>query len=212
VGVAGHDDEAPTPRQGRHRRLRVPTRALAYLGVLAAGLIIGWVLFGRDDDAPAPQAAPTATLAPGQQRVPVDARLYPRFGLALGVPKGWSTTSRRGVLNAASPDQRVSVAFSVAGGAGHGPRVRRADREQIARLFAAKEVSRKRAKVGAEPTIVTELAGRTRDGKSLRILSMAASSHWRTYSVQVFTVPAPGAARLLELRALLTSVGFSEPA
>ena len=208
--MANDRDEPPAPA----RRRRVPVRALAYAGVLAAGVIIGWVLFGNGDDgsSPAPQRAQTAT-APGkgQQRVAVDARLYPSFGLALGVPKGWRTTIRRGVLNAASADSRISVAFSVAGGAGQGPRVRRADREQLTRLFHAREVSRQRAKVGAAPTIVTELDGRARNSQRVRILSMAASSHWRTYSVQVFSAPAPGARRLLELRALLTSVGYSQP-
>jgi hypothetical protein len=205
------DDDRAAPR--RRRRPRVPVRALAYAGVLAAGVLIGWVLFDGEDSSPAPERAATATApAKGQQRVPVDARLYPRFGLALGVPKGWRTTIRRGVLNAASGDGRISVAFSVAGGAGQGPRVRRSDRNELTRLFAAREVSRQRAKVGTAPTIVTELAGRSRNRRPIRILSMATSSRWRTYSVQVFTAPAPGARRLLELRALLTSVGYSQPA
>ena len=73
-------------------------------------------------------------------------------------------------------------------------------------------VSRSRSKIGALSTIVTEMLGRSDKGHPIRILSAGVTTHWRTYSVQVFTVPAPGAARLLELRALLTSVGFSEPA
>lgn len=204
------DGETSAPR--RRRRPRVPVRAIAFAGVLAAGVLIGWVLFGDDDSSPAPERAATATApAEGQKRVAVDARLYPRFGLALGVPKGWRTTIRRGVLNAASNDGRVSVAFSVSGGSGEGPRVRRSDREELARLFKARELSRQRAKVGNAPTIVTELSGRSRNGRPIRILSMAASSRWRTYSVQVFTAPTPGSTRLLELRALLTSVGYSQP-
>jgi hypothetical protein len=203
------DDEPSAPR--RRRRIRVPVRAVAFAGVLVAGVLIGAVIFGGHDDlSPVPVATATAP-AKGQQRVPVAARLYPRFGLALGVPRGWRTTIRRGVLNVASSDGRVSVALSIAGGANQGARVRRADREQLARLFKAREVSRQRAKVGAAPTIVTELDGRSRNRQRIRILSMASSSHWRTYSVQVFTVPAPGAQRLLELRALLTSVGYSDP-
>ncbi|HUR86201.1 MAG TPA: hypothetical protein VMY78_12730 [Solirubrobacteraceae bacterium] len=198
--------------QRRRRAPRVPVRAIAFLGVLAAGVLIGWVLFGDDDSSQGPQPASTATApATGETRVDVDARLYPRFGLALGLPEGWRATVRRGVLTTASRDATISVAFSVAGGGGQGPRVRRAERQELARLFDAREVSRRRAKVGAAPTIVTELSGRARRSGRIRILSMAASSRWRTYSVQVFTVPAPGARRLLELRALLTSVGYSEP-
>lgn len=205
------DDNPSVPP--RRQRPRVPVRALAFAGVLAAGVLIGWVLFGGDESSPAPEAVATATApAKGQQRVAVDARLYPRFGLALGVPKGWRTTIRRGVLNVAGSDGRVSVAFSVSGRPGEGPRVRRSDRKELTRLFSARELSRQRAKVGAAPTIVTELAGRSRNRQPIRILSMAASSRWRTYSVQVFTAPAPGSKRLLELRALLTSVGFSQPA
>ncbi len=209
--MTADSDEPAGP--ARRRRPRVPVRAVAFAGVLAAGVLIGWVLFGNDDDpAPAPERAQTATApAKGQQRVDVDARLYPRFGLAFGVPKGWRATIRRGVLNAASTDNRVSVAFSVSAGAGEGARVRRADRQELTRLFSARELSRQRAKVGAAPTIVTELDGKARNGRRVRILSMAASSRWRTYSVQVFTVPAPGPRRLLELRALLTSVGYSQP-
>ncbi len=207
------EDERDDEQVRRRRRARVPVRAIAFLGVLAAGVLIGWVLFGDDDASQAPQPASTAT-APGkgEARVDVDARLYPRFGLALGLPKGWRARVRRGVLTTASRDATVSVAFSVAGGANQGPRVRRAEREELARLFKARELSRRRARVGAAPTIVTELAGTARGSGRIRILSMAASSRWRTYSVQVFTLPAPGARRLLELRALLTSVGYSEPA
>jgi hypothetical protein len=187
-------------------------RAVAFAGVLAAGVLIGWVLFGDDDGAQAPSAQRTTT-APAARgpQVSVRQKAYPRFGLSIGVPEGWRTRIRRGVLNGSSADGTVSVAFSVAGGAGEGRAVRRSDRRQLARLFDAREVKRERAKIGAAPTIVTELAGRTRRRQRIRILSMAVSSRWRTYSVQVFTVLAPRARQLLELRALLTSVGYRRP-
>ena len=79
------------------------------------------------------------------------------------------------------------------------------------RLFGAEELSRSRAKVGTASTVVTELIGQTRDRKPIRILSMGASSPYRTYSIQVFTVPRPIARRIAELRTLLASVRFRKP-
>jgi hypothetical protein len=207
-----HDDEPTARRRPRRRRPRVPVRAVAFVGVLAAGVLIGWVLFGGDDGTRAPAQQATSTAPAGRQpRIVVDSRAFPRFGLSFGLPRGWRTRTRRGVLNAASADGSVSVAFSVAAGAGEGPAVRRSDRRQLTRLFRAREVSRERARIGNAPTIVTEFVGRTRRRQPIRILSMAVSSRWRTYSVQVFTVVAPRARRLLELRSLLSSVGYRQP-
>ncbi|MEA2153870.1 MAG: hypothetical protein QOE11_10 [Solirubrobacteraceae bacterium] len=206
------DNEAPAGRGRRRPRLRrrLPRGAIPFAGVLVAGVLIGWVLFHDDGSGPAPRKSTTAP-AQRQARASVDVSVYPRFGLTLGVPKGWRTSIRRGVLNAASADRSVSVALSVAGGPGDGRKVRRTDRVQLARLFKARELSRRRTQVGGAPTIVTELLGRTPRGQRIRILSMAASSRWRTYSAQVFTVPAPSTAHLLELRTLLTAVTYSRP-
>ena len=115
------------------------------------------------------------------------------------------------MLTAVSSDESVSVAISSAGGAGAGQRVRRADRAELARLFKARELSRQRAKVGTATTIVTELVGRARNRRPIRILSMGASSRWRTYSIQAFTVLQPTALRVSELRVLLASLRFREP-
>lgn len=208
--ATGHEQEPPAPR--RRRRPHVPVRLIAFVGVLCAGVLIGWVLFNRDDSTPARSAPVTTTGQPaGQRRIPVDSRHYPRYGLTFGLPKGWETSIRRGVLNAASGDDVVSVAISAAGGPGDGQQVRRSDRRELTRLFRARELTRQRAKVGLAPTIVTELVGRTRRRHRIRILSMAASSRWRTYSIQVFTVLQPNARRLLELRTLLASVRYREP-
>jgi len=188
----------------RPRRPRVPKQVIAFIGVLCAGVLIGWVVFRDDDSAP----ATTATPGPG---VAVERRVYPRLGLALGVPDGWRTRFRQGVVNAASPDDSVSVAFSLAGGPAAGPSVRRSDRSELMRLFKARELGRRRASVGGATTIMTELGGQTAKGRRIRILSMGPSSRWQTYSIQAFTVPRPSAPRLAELRALLASVGYSQP-
>jgi len=58
---------------------------------------------------------------------------------------------------------------------------------------------------------VTELVGRSRNGRPIRILSLGASSRWRTYSIQSFTVLRPPVRRLAELRTLTTSVRFRQP-
>jgi CBS-domain-containing membrane protein len=201
--MSSEAEDAPAPAK-RRRRSRLPVQLIAFLGVLAAGVLIGWVVF-RDDDSP-----PTATAPVGSGPV-VEPRVYPQMGLALGVPDGWRTRFRQGVVNVASRDDSVSVAFSVAGAASVGPRVRRSDRNELKRLFKAHEIGRRRAKVAGASTVLTELAGRTAKRQRIRILSMGPSSRWRTYSIQVFTVPRPSAPRLAELRVLLASVGFREP-
>lgn len=188
---------------GRRRRL---AQLIAFVGVLCAGVLIGWVVFRDDDAAPAP-----ATTTAAGQPVAADARVYPKLGLTLDLPKGWRTSFRGSVLTAVSRNETMSLALSEAGGANAGPRVRRADRNELARLFKARELSRQRAKVGTAETIVTELVGRARNRRPIRILSMGASSRWRTYSIQAFTVLRPIARRVAELRTLLTSVRYRRP-
>jgi hypothetical protein len=204
----GHGEAPPArPRpRPRARRKRLGIQALAFAGVLAAGLLIGWVLFRDDDSSQAP--IPTTPAVAG---VAVDARVYPKLGLALSLPKGWTTAFRGAVLTAASRDETVSVAISSAGNADAGPRVRRADRRELTRLFHAREVGRQRSKVGTATTIVTELLGRARNRRPIRVLSMGPSSRWRTYSIQSFAVLQPTPARIAELRALLASVRYREP-
>jgi hypothetical protein len=198
-------EEEPTPPP-RRRPPRVAVQAIAFAGVLLAGVLIGWVVFRDDESTP---ASATTTVA----GVPVtsDARVYPKLGITLELPKGWTTSFRQSVLTAVSADDTVSLALSAAGGAGEGQRVRRFDRTQLARLFNARELGRQRAKVGTATTIVTELFGRARNGKPIRILSMGAASRWRTYSVQAFMVPQPREVRLAELRTLLASLRYREP-
>lgn len=51
----------------------------------------------------------------------------------------------------------------------------------------------------------------TRAGHGVRILTLAAATHWRTYSVQLFSDPRPTLGRLAEARALLGSVVLFRP-
>ena len=200
------DEAATDERAGARRSRRGAAQVVAFIGVLCAGLLIGWVLFRDDDSLPA-----SATTTVAGVPVTADAREYPKLGITLNLPKRWETSFRQSVLTAVSPDATVSVALSAAGGAGDGQQVRRSDRTELASLFRARELGRHRAKVGTATTIVTELVGQSRNRKPIRILSMGASSRWRTYSIQAFTVPQPRELRLAELRTLLTSMRFRQP-
>jgi hypothetical protein len=204
--MATEPDEPATAVQPR-RRPRFPTKLVAFAGVLCAGVLIGWVVFGGDDDG----ASTRAAAGPEAQRVATEPRDYPGLGLSFELPATWRTSFRGAVLTAAARDDSVSVALTNAGGARDGQKVRRADRTELARLFTAEQLSRQRAKVGTASTVVTELIGQTRDRRPIRILSMGASSRWRTYSIQVFTVPRPIARRIAELRTLLASVRYRKP-
>lgn len=208
---ADHDEDVDRepgepPRGGRRRRPHIPPKFLAFAGVLAAGVLIGWVVF-REDESPPDSGATTVA----GQLVAADERVYPRLGIKLDLPKGWETSFRQSVLTAVSSDETVSVAIAAAAGGGKGPQVRRSDRNELAKLFKAHELSRNRARIGTATTIVTELLGQSRNGRPIRILSMGASSRWRTYSIQSFTVLRPTARRLAELRTLMTSVRYRQP-
>ena len=183
-------------------------KLIAFAGVLCAGVLIGWVVFRDDDDG---GGSTRAASGPEAQRVATEARDYPGLGLSFKLPATWRTSFRGAVLTAAARDDSVSVALSSAGGPRDGQKVRRADRDELTRLFTAEQLSRQRATVGTASTVVTELIGQTRDRRPIRILSMGASSPWRTYSIQVFTVPRPIARRIAELRTLLASVRYRKP-
>lgn len=209
---AGSDEHASAaPAQDsrglRARRLvHAPKQIIAFLGVLFAGMLIGWVVFRDDETATTPSASTVAG-----QRVAADARVYPKLGITLDLPKGWKTSFRGSVLTAVSADETMSLALATAGGADVGPNVRRTDRAELARLFNARELGRHRAKVGTATTIVTEMAGRARNRRPIRILSMGPSSRWRTYSIQTFTVLQPSIQRIAEMRTLLASVRYRRP-
>lgn len=203
------DDDRPPPAPRARPRRRAGVQIVAFAGVLCAGVLIGWILF-RDDDGSAATTGTTAVLDQ-RARLDVNRRAYPRLGLIVSVPKGWQTKLREGVLNLASADNRVSVAISAAGGPSAAKKVRASDRVELKRLFGARELDRRRGRVGSSQTIVTEFVGRTRKRQRIRILSMGAASRWRTYSVQVFTALAPTPTRLVELSTLIASVRFSDP-
>ena len=50
---ARHDPPSAEPQ----RRLRLPTKLIAFAGVLCAGVLIGWVVFRDDGDSRSPAAS-----------------------------------------------------------------------------------------------------------------------------------------------------------
>lgn len=186
-------------------------RALGLIGgallAVALGILIGWLLFRGDERRP---PSPVATVAPPPGAAGAPAR-FDQFGLRFQRPAGWSTAIKQGVLNVAAPGSTVAVTVSMTQRRTDERAVRRKDRADLKRLFKAREVERRRYAVGPLPTLVTELAGTTRRGSQVRILSMAVSSRWRTYSVQVFSTPRPTRLETLQLQALIASFQFRRP-
>ena len=190
----GDGDDAPARR-------RPPVSVLVALaGVLIAGVMIGWFI-ARDDDSDA--AAPV--------RVAVQRHHYAHAGLSLGVPKRWQATSGPRAVRAATRGGSVTAVFSAAGHPGRARRVREAERRALVRQFGARVISMRRARVGRESPVVTELAGRTPTGRAIRILSTATSSRWRTYGIRVVTTPRLSATVAAELRTLLRSLHYVKP-
>ena len=184
---------------------RLITGALLAVGV---GLLIGWAVFGGGDGKASTDATTPAVSATTGAGAVVR---FGQYGITLRRPAGWSSTITKGVLNLAAPDSTISLAVSMAPGHPGVKGVRRSDREELARLFHAREVDRRRYAVGPLNTLVTEMVGRTGQGHPVRVLSMGVSSRWRTYSVQVFSAPHPPRARALELQGLVACFAFARP-
>ncbi len=195
-------------RRNLRRALDTPSGRLIIGALLAVaiGVVIGWMLF-RDDGAPAPPQATTPLTTTGAG---APAR-FSQFGLRFQRPAGWTSTIEQGVLNVSAPDKSVSVAVAMPPGKPDVKGLRGSDREELAKLFDAREVGRRRYAVGPLPTLVTELLGRTEAGREIRILSMGVSSRWRTYSVSIFSAPQAQQGRALELQTLIASFEFRKP-
>lgn len=196
------NDSTRTPSAATRRLLG---GALLAVGV---GVLIGWAIFhgGGDDSGRAGAAAPVTV--PGAQAAPAR---FNQFGITFQRPAGWSTEIKEGVLNVAAPDRTVVLTVSKPPGKPDVRELRGNDREELKKLFDAKEVQRRRFSVGPLDTLVTEMLGKTRTGRKVRILSMGVSSKWATYSIQVFSAPKLSAQRALELQSLINSFKFHKP-
>lgn len=184
---------------------------LAGGGVLAVGVgvLIGWAVFHGGDRAGGTSAGTSGGITvPGAAAAPVS---FDQFGITFQRPAGWSTAIRRGVLNVAAPDRSVVLTLSMPPGRPDVRTLRGKDRQELEKLFSAKEVQRRRFSVGPLDTLVTEMLGRTNSGRRIRILSMGVASKWRTYSIQVFSAPRLPAQQALQLQALINSFRFRKP-
>lgn len=216
--AAGDAPDLVCPFMAR-RQARAPRRGpqvLALVATLALGTVLGWAIFGRDGDDAQPKAAttgPTGPTATGAgPKVSLSKAAFPRLGLAFGRPLGWTASQQSGVVKLSATDATVSLAVSIAGAAGRDKQVRRYEQGQLLRLFKpARVIGRQRGKIGLLPVLSTEIAGTIKRRRPIRILSTAATTRYRTYSVQVFSTPRPPAARLAEVRAMLNSFRFAKP-
>jgi len=187
-------------------------QALALIVTLGLGTLLGWALFGREGDEATRTVDNTRSTAVAQPKAALAQKSYPKLGVSFGRPSGWKASVQGGVVKLSATDATVSLAVSISGGANREKEIRRSDQAQMLRLFKpARVIGRTRGKLGPLPVLSTEIAGTTKRRRPLRILTTAATSRFRTYSLQVFSTPAPPAARLSEVRTILDSFRFAEP-
>jgi len=185
---------------------------LAVLIALIVGGVIGALVFGGDDSSPGNGSNTTSTAGSAADASNPAPTRYGSLGMSIAQPRGWKVIVKSGVVRMLSPDQTASLAVSAPQGPGHEVELRRADAQELKSLFApARLLGRRRGKIGGLPALTTELSGVTPKHRRVRILSTAVSSTFRTYSVQVFTVPRPASARLLQVRDALGSMRFFAP-
>lgn len=183
---------------------------LAVLTALIVGGVVGALVFGGNGSSS--DRSTTSSTATPTVATSLRPKRYGSLGMSIAPPRGWRVTERSGVIRMLSPDQTVSLAVSAPQSAGHEVDLRRSDSQALQSLFKpARVLGRQRGKIAGAPALTTELSGVTPKHRPVRILSTAVSSAYRTYSVQVFTVPKPATARLLEIRNALGSMQFFAP-
>jgi hypothetical protein len=137
---------------------------------------------------------------------------YANLGLEFAQPLGWARSRRGGEILVRSNDRTTAVAIS-SPTQGDFARLVAADsvRTLLRHYAPARVIARRVGRLGRMPVKTTEIVGATRTGRGIRILALAAATHWRTYSVQLFSDLRPTLARLAEARALLGSVVLFKP-
>jgi hypothetical protein len=137
---------------------------------------------------------------------------YANLGLEFAQPLGWARSRRGGAILVRSNDRTTAVAIS-SPTKGDFARLVAADsvRTLLRDYAPARVIARRAGRLGRVPVKTTEIVGATSTGRGIRILSLAAATHWRTYSVQLFSNVRPTLARLAEARALIGSVVLFKP-
>ena len=180
-------------------------RALAAL--VAAGALPAMAGCGGD----AQRRASTSRL-PASLTLRVRNVSYANLGLEFAQPLGWARSRRGGAILVRSNDRTTAIAISSPTRGDFARLVADDSVRTLLRDYApARVIARRDGRLGRVPVRTTEILGATRTGRGVRILSLAAATHWRTYRVQLFSDPRPTLARLAEARALLGSVVLFKP-
>jgi hypothetical protein len=137
---------------------------------------------------------------------------YANLGLEFAQPLGWARSRRGSAILVRSNDRTTAVAIS-SPTQGDFARLVAADsvRTLLRDYAPARVIADRAGRLGRVPVKTTEIVGAAARGRRIRILSLAAATHWRTYSVQLFSDARPTLARLAEARALLGSVVLFKP-
>src|SRR6478672_6705600 len=103
--------------EGGLRGLLENTWARVLIGLVfavAAGVLIGYAVFGDDGDSGRSPATAPATVPPATAAAAAGALVrFDQYGLTLRRPAGWTSGIKRGVLNVAAPDETVSLALAM---------------------------------------------------------------------------------------------------
>ena len=174
--------------------------------MLAAGLaLVAVIVFrggdGEETDAPAPRA----TSAPE-----ADPLSYPRQGLRLMRPPGWTAQLRDGVIRLRAP--MASVAISTDGRDVDSAAIRSRALSVVRRgLALATRTGRSTLSFGGLRAPAHELRGRAPGGAQIDVVVAGADGRWRTYGVTIVRAEAAPAQRLEDIAAILASVRIHRP-
>ena len=137
---------------------------------------------------------------------------YANLGIAFVQPVGWARSRRGSAILVRSRDRTTAVAISSPTKRDFARLVAADAVRTLLRDYApARVIASRPGRLGRVPVKTTEIVGATRTGRGIRILSLAAATHLRTYSVQLFSDLRPTLGRLAEARALLGSVVLFKP-
>lgn len=198
------------PEHRRPRRARLG--ALAG-GVLAAAGITVLVLWGAALlSGPSPPEGQSARASGGDAEL-VRFKLTDRkLAVQLSYPLTWQRRSKDGVTRLKSPDRSMTIAMAAPTGPGNARQVRSDTERALREAYGpARVVARDRGLVSRRPALATEFAATDRRGDPLRILSIVASSGFRTYSLALFSGPRPDPRRYAEAQMILRSLHFIRP-
>lgn len=143
----------------------------------------------------------------------MDPLFFPRKGLRLDRPDAWTAKRRRGVVRLRSGDGRIAVSVATRPQPLGARGARQAAEETVGRAFeAVRVVRRRRSTLGGGPARAVELVARGRGGALVDLLVIGGRSRWRSYAVTTVSLRPVADDALRQLRVVLDSIGFVEPA